>query len=565
MRLCLRSDRPARRGYQSIASGAPNDDLIDLTVPSIAAAGGELVTVVGKFFGFDPDGNGSATVVFDPGGSALPATIVGILDGTGTAGPSSIAHDESTSPLRSGEGLVIVTPAFPGTGVFDLEVSFDSGATLSIPVTVSSPGVSTIVYTMADDGFLPHALSSNVITFGGVGYTEFLINSNGYLSFAVGSTDWTPAFSTFFAGIQTAPTSIPNPVIAIMYSDLNRFGVASGGSYVVEEDSVSGSTKITIQNQNYWTSIEPAGTASVTCNADGIPGLLRFDHSQILFGTTSTDDVLVGVTDGDDSVGSDTGLDLERQHSRGLHEPVWTRLLGPDLSGQHSHRSRRPARRNLACLGPRQRCRSALSHLDSFSLREKVDPMKILELTRSLPGLLMLTIVLRAGAQTNGPDMVVTVINNPIHLATVGDHSVYSVSTGVTNIGNVTVEVTVSTPQHPVIAMNLFRYRDGRMEQIGQSWLKHMFAAAGPGCNHPNSWLNPGCTDVYGAGLNGSQALLGPRTEGECDDGSVSVSLHRSAGAIDTRSPAARSSRRPRSRSESRCAVLHRGQLRRPG
>ena len=56
-----------------------------------------------------------------------------------------------------------------------------------------------------------------------------------------------------------------------------------------------------------------------------------------------------------------------------------------------------------------------------------------------------------------------------------------------------------------------------RFEQIGQSWGKHAFAAAssnscGFGCNGVGgTQLGSGCSDAYGAGLNGSQTGIGSR------------------------------------------------------
>jgi len=75
---------------------------------------------------------------------------------------------------------------------------------------------------------------------------------------------------------------------------------------------------------------------------------------------------------------------------------------------------------------------------------------------------------------------------------------------------------------HPFIPQNLYRMSGGadntqQFEQIGQSWGKHAFFAASAndcsfGCNGVNgSQLGSGCSDVYGAGLNGSQTGIGSR------------------------------------------------------
>lgn len=73
--------------------------------------------------------------------------------------------------------------------------------------------------------------------------------------------------------------------------------------------------------------------------------------------------------------------------------------------------------------------------------------------------------------------------------------------------------------QHPVIAMNLYRMKDGKFEQVGMSWLKHgFFATNSPGCGtcqHPGtgSLLGPGCSDTYGTGNNSDRDFLGGRDE----------------------------------------------------
>lgn len=73
--------------------------------------------------------------------------------------------------------------------------------------------------------------------------------------------------------------------------------------------------------------------------------------------------------------------------------------------------------------------------------------------------------------------------------------------------------------RHPVIAQQLYRLKDGRLEQIGIAWVKHGFLStnsSGCGtCQNPGSgqWLGVRCTDTYGASLNGSRTWLGPRDE----------------------------------------------------
>jgi len=81
----------------------------------------------------------------------------------------------------------------------------------------------------------------------------------------------------------------------------------------------------------------------------------------------------------------------------------------------------------------------------------------------------------------------------------------YSMSTTSCNPG--TVEVAWDNSDHPVIAQNFFRLKDGRFEQIGQSWLKHGFCAVNEsGCGSCQATscdtLGLGCADTYSASLN---------------------------------------------------------------
>ncbi|MFO0855751.1 MAG: hypothetical protein U0640_00160 [Phycisphaerales bacterium] len=75
---------------------------------------------------------------------------------------------------------------------------------------------------------------------------------------------------------------------------------------------------------------------------------------------------------------------------------------------------------------------------------------------------------------------------------------------------------------YPVISQNMYRVNNGRIIQLGQAWLKHGFCALnGTVCStcpdvpggHTCDHLDPGCSDPYTSGLNGSQGGLGPKSE----------------------------------------------------
>ncbi len=95
----------------------------------------------------------------------------------------------------------------------------------------------------------------------------------------------------------------------------------------------------------------------------------------------------------------------------------------------------------------------------------------------------------------------------------------FSIGTTSCNIGTCGLSWIDDTAAHPVIAQNMFRYKDGRFEQIGQSWLKHgFFALSETLCSADcigtdGTSLGVNCSDPYTAFLNGQQGGLGPKFE----------------------------------------------------
>jgi hypothetical protein len=122
--------------------------------------------------------------------------------------------------------------------------------------------------------------------------------------------------------------------------------------------------------------------------------------------------------------------------------------------------------------------------------------------------------------QSTGPDVIVGDVSDIDNVVSVGGLDAVSLGTTSCNVGTAPVLWQSNTPNHPVIGGALYRYHvvngSGRFEQIGQSWLKHgFFALSGSLCcscgGGGGSQLGVGCSDPYGAGLNGSQGGLGPR------------------------------------------------------
>ncbi|MEO1584208.1 MAG: GC-type dockerin domain-anchored protein [Planctomycetota bacterium] len=144
-------------------------------------------------------------------------------------------------------------------------------------------------------------------------------------------------------------------------------------------------------------------------------------------------------------------------------------------------------------------------------------------LRRSVP----VCLALPGLAAAQGADVVAGEITGPFKWGSLNGFSAYSIGTSSCNIGDVDLlwddELNDGTPAnlHPVMGQNIFRYKDGRFEQLGQSWLKHAFFAlnfnglCGNDCQPAanGSLLGPGCWDPYSASLNGEQRGMGPKFE----------------------------------------------------
>ena len=126
-----------------------------------------------------------------------------------------------------------------------------------------------------------------------------------------------------------------------------------------------------------------------------------------------------------------------------------------------------------------------------------------------------------AQAGNIGPDVIVGDLPSVRYYGELGGIRAYSVATTSCNIGDEVLEWFDNSNRHPVIGQTLYRVNaEGtRVEQLGQSWLKHGFAALTGSvcdpCQNPGSFslLGVGCSDPYSTGLNGQQSNLGTKTE----------------------------------------------------
>jgi len=118
------------------------------------------------------------------------------------------------------------------------------------------------------------------------------------------------------------------------------------------------------------------------------------------------------------------------------------------------------------------------------------------------------------------PDVIVGDITTPSRYGTLNGVTSYSIGTTSCNLGSCWLLWVSSTRDHPVIGQNMFRLKNGRFEQVGQSWLKHGFTALqGTVCSSScqpsgtGARLGISCSDPYDSSLNGGQTRLGPKQD----------------------------------------------------
>ena len=166
-----------------------------------------------------------------------------------------------------------------------------------------SSGPSTVYDAMADDSFVAHSLSCP-LTFAGVARTVLYIGSNGQITFAAGSTAFSPSASTFFDGFGS-PT---NPGVAALWNDYARTYVPDD-DITVTESSAQGTIEISYNRQRHWSSTTDSGSWRIIFGSFGSDSF-SIDVGGYLAGTSADLNPIIGVTDGVAATGLDTNGDL---------------------------------------------------------------------------------------------------------------------------------------------------------------------------------------------------------------------------------------------------------------
>jgi len=118
-------------------------------------------------------------------------------------------------------------------------------------------------------------------------------------------------------------------------------------------------------------------------------------------------------------------------------------------------------------------------------------------------------------------DAVVSDVTGMEQRGRLGDEASFAMRTVICNLGDAPMDWHRNPdPRHPFLVFNMYKLTETRVEQIGQSWVKHGYSASqGGGCGEAcirfgsTQYLGVGCSDVYGVGTNARQSTFGPRNE----------------------------------------------------
>jgi hypothetical protein len=120
-------------------------------------------------------------------------------------------------------------------------------------------------------------------------------------------------------------------------------------------------------------------------------------------------------------------------------------------------------------------------------------------------------------AAAPGPDVALWSFDDIMSYGPVGNIRAYIFDGDTCNLGTQNLRWGGSWQGSPSLAFNMYRWREGRLTQIGQSFTKQACCSIATGgcgsCNGASgSVLGAGCLDPYTASWNGAQNRLGPRS-----------------------------------------------------
>lgn len=116
------------------------------------------------------------------------------------------------------------------------------------------------------------------------------------------------------------------------------------------------------------------------------------------------------------------------------------------------------------------------------------------------------------------PNLIVGDINAVTRFGTVDGRTSFAFGDAFCNLGTCQASWNANTPEHPVIAQNVYRLEHGRFEQLGLGWARHGFFPlqqnlCSPNCQPANGSLGVMCSTPNSGAIEGYQPILGPRSE----------------------------------------------------
>ena len=304
-------DPTGAAGYLGTACGPVAKDVVGIAENVIDLTGG-TVSLIGKWENVDLT---TAVLTWcDPDGSVVAvagnAAALGIKNSGNvtTMNPGADLLNPAPSTARDGECLSVLIPASTITGNGTLKVDCDGDGVneFSFDLLVTMPGINVSCFMLNDDDGINGAftLTSNTVNMYGNMHSAGTLNSNGQITFGTGTGDFSASVAEFDSGWQGGGLG-QNNGIAVAYHDMNSGGMASGATFKVIEDTITGKTTFQYLNQNHWSGGgggEPMGDVSVCF--DGAQ--FSFDYSAYIPAVTETEVVIYGLTDGDETAGAAT-------------------------------------------------------------------------------------------------------------------------------------------------------------------------------------------------------------------------------------------------------------------
>ena len=304
-------DPTGAAGYLGTACGPVAKDVVGIAENVIDLTGG-TVSLIGKWENVDLT---TAVLTWcDPDGSVVAvagnAAALGIKNSGNvtTMNPGADLPNPAPSTARDGECLSVLIPASTITGNGTLKVDCDGDGVneFSFDLLVTMPGMNVSCFMLNDDDGINGAftLTSNTVNMYGNMHSAGTLNSNGQITFGTGTGDFSASVAEFDSGWQGGGLG-QNNGIAVAYHDMNSGGMASGATFKVIEDTITGKTTFQYLNQNHWSGGgggEPMGDVSVCF--DGAQ--FSFDYSAYIPAVSETEIVIFGLTDGDETAGAAT-------------------------------------------------------------------------------------------------------------------------------------------------------------------------------------------------------------------------------------------------------------------